>query len=262
MDKLDKKDKKNKNKKKDKDKKDDKTEDTKDDNIVDNNENGGQEEEINTKKELKPVKNEIKQDEKKEEGDLDDDKHTTKKEIPKGKVVKYCLICTFPEEYCDISHTLDKKIAKKEKEENNEEAGTKTNGAVVEKKDEGEKQAEEGDNEKKDEKEEGKSAKEKKKKEKEKADKQNQIKVTNHKRSKKKVTTTVEHIEKFGLSLKDVSKMFSKKFACSSSITRENNAEFITLTGDFGYDIIEYLIAEFPQLKQSNFKFIENVHKD
>ncbi len=53
--------------------------------------------------------------------------------------------------------------------------------------------------------------------------------------------------------------MFSKKFACSSPVTKENNAEFITLTGDFSDDIIDFLLEKFSQLKKGHIKFVENV---
>jgi len=185
-----------------------------------------------------------------------------KKDIPTAKIVNYCAVCTYPVEYCEYSHELIKKIAreekknvetkKEEKETSKDDKPDEEKTDKTEKVDNKEEKGEEGEDEKK----------LKKKKEKKDKDSQSAILVTNHKRSKKKVTTTVSNVEKFGLNMKDVSKLFSKKFACSSSITKENNSEFITLTGDFGEDIIEFLIEKFPQLKQENFKFVETVHKD
>jgi len=182
-----------------------------------------------------------------------------------AKVVKYCNICTFPEEFCEYSHVLDKKIAREEKKSeektDEQEVNTKKEGGEggdkAEKTDKDDKIDEKKD--KTDEKaEDKKDDKDKKKKKEDKS----VIVVTNHKRSKKKVTTTVSNVEKFSLNMKDVAKLFSKKFACSSSVTKENNSEFITLTGDFGTEIIDFLIEKFPQLKPNNFKFVENVHKD
>ena len=59
----------------------------------------------------------------------------------------------------------------------------------------------------------------------------------------------VSNLEKYGLVLKDVAKLFSKKFACSSTVTKEDNGtECITLTGEFGYDIVDFLVEKFPAL--------------
>jgi translation initiation factor 1 (eIF-1/SUI1) len=42
--------------------------------------------------------------------------------------------------------------------------------------------------------------------------------------------------------LKETSKVFSKKFACSSSITE---ADTIEMTGDLVYDMIEFLAEKY-----------------
>ena len=135
---------------------------------------------------------------------------TEKKDIPTAKIVKYCAVCTYPEEYCEYSHELIKKIAREEKKngetKKEEEETSKDDKPDEEKTDKTEKvdnkedKGEEGEDEKK----------LKKKKEKKDKDSQSVILVTNHKRSKKKVTTTVSNVEKFGLNMKDVSKLFSK----------------------------------------------------
>ena len=62
-----------------------------------------------------------------------------------------------------------------------------------------------------------------------------------------------EYLEKFGLVLKDVAKQFSKKFACSCTVTKEDNGtECITLTGEFADDVFDFLTTTFPNIKPEN----------
>lgn len=157
------------------------------------------------------------------------------------KTVVYCEVCTFPVEYCEYSHG-DKKLTSS----TTTVSSTTTTPGTTEAKEGEEAKTEEAG---------GESSKKK-------SEKQHIIKVTNHKRSKRKANTTVQNAEKFGINLKDLSKLFSKKFACSSSVVKENNQDIISLTGDIGYDLIDFMIEKFPNLKQGHFKFVENIHKD
>lgn len=145
--------------------------------------------------------------------------------------VNYCNLCRFPEEYCEYSHPYlikhGHKIA-----ETSQEKETKT---------------EEKEGEPKKEEPKPETTKEKKK------GKETHIVVELSKRGKKKHTTYVSNAEKFGLNLKDLAKLFSKKFACSSTVTKEDNGlECITLTGEFGYEIVEFICEKFPQIKPEN----------
>ena len=141
---------------------------------------------------------------------------------PEAKIVEYCESCTFPVEYCDYSHKMLKKRvldemklaeeAKLKALEAPKEVEAPKEGEALK---EGEKPKEgelpkEGEVPK-----EGEAPKKKKKKE-----DTTKILVTNHKRSKKQVTTTVHNVEMFKLDKKEISKLFSKKFACSSSKTK------------------------------------------
>ncbi len=45
-----------------------------------------------------------------EEIDTKDSNKEEKEIIITAKIVKYCDVCTFPVEYCEISHGLDKKL--------------------------------------------------------------------------------------------------------------------------------------------------------
>ena len=140
-------------------------------------------------------------------------------------IVKYCDSCKFPEEFCDYSHPiLFKKVQ------------VQTQLPIEQPKTEETKT------------EEAKPKEETKKAKKEKGD--NLILIELSKRGKNKHVTHVFNLEKFGLNLKDVAKMFSKKFACSSTVTKEDNGkEGITLTGEFGYEIVDYLTEKFPNIK-------------
>jgi density-regulated protein DRP1 len=146
-------------------------------------------------------------------------------------IVQYCDVCRFPLEYCEISHDVifkkelrrEERIQKEDAVENKPEGQA---GKIEEKKEETEK------TEKKD----------KKKKE-------TLIMIEQSKRGKSKFTTHVSNLEKYGLVLKDIAKLFSKKFACSSTVTKEDNGtECITLTGEFGYEIVEFLVEKFPAI--------------
>ena len=143
------------------------------------------------------------------------------KEIIQPKIVKYCEVCRFPEEYCEYSHKVFAKgMNKLEIKETKSE----------------EKKSEENTN--------GEEAKDKKpKKEKKKIC---EIKVT--RRGKKKNVTHVFNLDEFSLNIKDVAKLFSKKFACSSTVTKEANKDCIVLTGEFTYEIVDFLKEKFPNV--------------
>ena len=121
-----------------------------------------------------------------------------------------------------------------------------------EKKEEG-KNEETIDTSKKAEGEEKKEGDDKEKKHKKKKEAPTMIVIEQAKRGKKKHTTYVSNLEKFGLVLKDVAKQFSKKFACSCTVTKEDNGtECITLTGEFADDVFDFLTTTFPNIKPEN----------
>ena len=77
--------------------------------------------------------------------------------------------------------------------------------------------------------------------------------IEQSRRGKKKHITYITNLEKFGLVLKDVSKQLSKKFACSCTVTKEDNGqECITLTGEFAEDVLEFLTTNFDNIKHEN----------
>lgn len=169
----------------------------------------------------------------------------TKPVTPQFKVVKYCPICTFPEEYCDYSHEL----LKKRKElpinvDSNPQPQVQQGTETIQKSEE-EKKTEQQP-----------KVEEEKKETKEKKHKKitDKIHIKNTKRSKRKAVTVIKNVEKFGLDLKEVSKMLSKKFACSSSVAKdEENKDSIVMTGEFEDDLKDFLMEKFKTLKDENF---------
>ena len=167
-------------------------------------------------------------------------------------IVKYCDICRFPEEYCEYTHTIfakginnlnlqtsanppkkDENESKKDTDENKQKEVTVgsdvTKDATVK---------------------DDKNKKEKKLPEKKAENNKIQIKVS--KRGSKKFATHVYGLELFNLSLKDVAKLFSKKFACSSTVSKENGKDCICLTGEFTYEIVDFLKEKFPIITEDN----------
>lgn len=167
----------------------------------------------------------------------------------KPKTIQFCDVCSFPKELCEYSHPLliKKKVLIV--------SGSSTNNEIEDKK-ENENQEKTEEN-KTDKTEEAKDEAPQKKKK----NQPPKVIIEEHKRSKRKHTTYITNLEKFGLSLKDTSKALSKKFACSANVTKEaDGQEIITLTGEFMYELQEYLLSNKPfsdVLKKSDFKLIE-----
>lgn len=189
--------------------------------------------------------------------------------LDKGKKeIKFCKLCTLPEEYCSIAHQIfikrkdlvllnNKEEAKEEnkeekKEENKEEKKEEIKDEV---KDQVNKDKETKQEPQSNKPEEGKKEEKESKKKKAETPK---IIIEESKRGKRKHTTYISNLEKFGINLKDVSKMLSKKCACSATVTKEENGqEVITLTGEFAIEIQEFLLIQFATiLKEKDFKIV------
>jgi density-regulated protein DRP1 len=164
-------------------------------------------------------------------------------------IVTYCETCRFPVEYCEYSHAVVfKKEIKAEERKEKEGEGTETGATTT------------GTTENVD-----TTAKpEEKKPEKvEKKKKEAYIEIEIKRTTGKKHATYVSNLERYGLNLKDTAKIFSKKFACSSSVAKEDNGqEYVQLTGEFGYDLINFLVEKFPGvIKAEMCKVKENKKK-
>lgn len=189
---------------------------------------------------------------------------------------KLCDVCFFPEEYCEISHVvlLKKKIlllksgAKERLNENKESnsndkanveknpndiynenhninVNSNTNNSTNTNTNQPEITEKTGETI------EGDKVEKKEKKSK----KENKVLLEESKRGKKKHTTYVFHLDSFGFNLKDISKLLSKKFACSATVTKENGQDCITLTGEFADEIKYFICEKFPnQITEDKFK--------
>ncbi|PRP86347.1 hypothetical protein PROFUN_05488 [Planoprotostelium fungivorum] len=60
-------------------------------------------------------------------------------------------------------------------------------------------------------------------------------------RNKKKSTTTIIGMEKFGIKLPEASKLMAKKFSCGCSVVKNNICEEIVIQGDFADDLLDML---------------------
>lgn len=170
--------------------------------------------------------------------------------LPQPKIVIYCQICTFPTEYCDYSHDLLKK--RKELAFNAEALAAASNT------DNKDPSAVSGQTTTQEEVKIDTTPKpeEEKKETKEKKHKKitDKIHIKNTKRGKRKAVTVIKNIEKFGLDLKEVGKLLSKKFACSSTVNKdEENKDAIFMTGEFEDDLVDFLMDKFKTLKIENF---------
>lgn len=176
------------------------------------------------------------------------------------KSIIFCKTCTYPVEYCKYSHNiliknkdlsiLNNKPKEEEKEKEKEvsqtETGNQNENKEKEKKSEDESELKEGE-----------KAKEVEVKEKKNKKSDPKVVIEESKRGKRKHTTYVSGLERFGINMKDVSKLLSKKFACSANVSKnESGQDEIVLTGEFGLEIREFLLLNFNILKETSFKMI------
>eukprot|EP00092_Neocalanus_flemingeri_P004092 GFUD01004404.1.p1 GENE.GFUD01004404.1~~GFUD01004404.1.p1 ORF type:complete len:201 (-),score=52.71 GFUD01004404.1:709-1257(-) len=148
-------------------------------------------------------------------------------------IMEYCGNCSMPFEFCEQYPDFEgckKWMAEKLPEQF--EALTTADGA-------------EGDaDEKKRQKRGGKGMMKAKKKE---VDIEKKIILSIAPRGKKKAVTVVQGMRTFGIDLKVASKFFSSKFACSSSVTGDDE---IVIQGDVKDELFDVLPAKFPEIDE------------
>merc|ERR1711871_287803 len=83
--------------------------------------------------------------------------------------------------------------------------------------------------------------------------------ITMKRRNKRKFTVHINGLEKFGgVKLKDAAKKFSKKFACSSTVTKNDmGAKEVVMQGDFSQDIGHIICKMFPSITIDKIFFAE-----
>jgi density-regulated protein DRP1 len=83
--------------------------------------------------------------------------------------------------------------------------------------------------------------------------------ITMKRRNKRKFTVNINGLEKFGgVKLKDAAKKFSKKFACSSTVTKNDmGGKEVVMQGDFSQDLGKIISEMFPSISIDNIFFAE-----
>lgn len=122
--------------------------------------------------------------------------------------VQYCDQCTLPTEYCEFTDCA-KKSADGGQESKRQTRGGKAQGPKAKKQSE------------------------------------KRLEVFRSNRGKKKFVTVIVGMATFGVDLKEASKLFSKKFACSSSVT---GADEIVVQGDVKDELIDLIPEKFPEI--------------
>ncbi|CAO3587391.1 unnamed protein product [Absidia cylindrospora] len=176
--------------------------------------------------------------------------------------VLYCGICTMPPEYCEFSGTQEK--CKEWLQDNHEDVFVTIYGEkdLVE----GIRLvsvAEDGD---------GKSdrtfVKDKSAKLEAKLERENKKKMSSRvtikrvERTKRKRITTIHGLDIFGVDLRKAAKLFANKFACGSSVAKNNQSQDeIVVQGDFSDELIELILANWPHVPEDNIDYIEEQKK-
>lgn len=124
--------------------------------------------------------------------------------------VQYCDQCTLPTEYCEFTDCAKRAASSNaDSEHKRQTRGGKAQGPKAKK------QAEK------------------------------KLEVFRSNRGKKKFVTVIVGMATFGVDLKEASKLFSKKFACSSSVTGPDE---IVVQGDVKDELIDMIPEKFPEI--------------
>ncbi|KAF7722186.1 Translation machinery-associated protein 22 [Apophysomyces ossiformis] len=81
-------------------------------------------------------------------------------------------------------------------------------------------------------------------------------------RTKRKCITTIHGLDVFDVDLKKAAKMFANKFACGSSVAKNNqNQDEIVVQGDFSDELHEMILANWPHVPEDNIDIVEEAKK-
>ncbi|KAI9031624.1 translation initiation factor SUI1 [Phycomyces nitens] len=180
--------------------------------------------------------------------------------------VLYCGICTMPPEYCEFSGTQEKcKEWLKENHEDvysslyNVEAITKGVENVA---------LEETGATTADGKPDRTFVKDKSAKLEAKLERENKKKMSSRvtikrvERTKRKCVTTIYGLDVFGVDMKKAAKMFANKFACGSSVAKNNQGQDeIVVQGDFSEELNDLILANWPHVPEDNIDIVEEKKK-
>ncbi|KAJ1981193.1 Translation machinery-associated protein 22 [Dimargaris cristalligena] len=183
------------------------------------------------------------------------------------KNVVYCGVCTFPPEYCEFGASLPR--CQKWLEANHPDLFTAlySVGELAEKLQKvsvvaGEKGAldELDSDSKKLAKAIGKEEAKLKRVQEKKAS--TMIVIKRIERTKKKRVTSVLNLEVFDVELKKAAKQFASRFACGSSVSKNNqNLEEIVIQGDVSEEVKAYILQTWKTIPEKNIQLIEEKKK-
>ncbi|CAG8475023.1 7243_t:CDS:2 [Paraglomus brasilianum] len=83
--------------------------------------------------------------------------------------------------------------------------------------------------------------------------------ITRIARNKRKCVTSVYGLENFDIDLKKAAKTFANKFACGSSVVKNNQGnDEIVVQGDVSDDLEEFIPATWKNVPEDNIEFVED----
>ncbi|RIA95281.1 translation initiation factor SUI1 [Glomus cerebriforme] len=171
-----------------------------------------------------------------------------------AKQVIYCGVCSLPPEYCEYGATLNKcKEWLREKHSDlfdNLYSQTNLESDMINLSLE-KKPANDAEDKKK--------AKEAAKIEREMQKKMaSKITITRIARNKRKSVTNVCGLQNFDIDLKKAAKSFASKFACGSSVVKNNQGnDEIVIQGDVSDDLYDYILETWPDVPEDNIELVE-----
>ncbi|GBB89967.1 hypothetical protein RclHR1_16810005 [Rhizophagus clarus] len=168
--------------------------------------------------------------------------------------VIYCGVCSLPPEYCEYGPTLSK--CKEWLQERHSELFDKLYSQTNIESDVATLSLE---NKSTNDAEDKKKAKEAAKIERELQKKMaSKVTITRIARNKKKSVTNVSGLQNFDIDLKKAAKNFASKFACGSSVVKNNQGiDEIVVQGDVSDDLYEYILETWPNVPEDNIELTE-----
>ncbi|RGB43630.1 translation machinery-associated protein 22 [Rhizophagus diaphanus] len=168
--------------------------------------------------------------------------------------VIYCGVCSLPPEYCEYGPTLSK--CKEWLQEKQSELFDKLYSQTNIENDVATLSLE---NKPTNDAEDKKKAKEAAKIERELQKKMaSKVTITRIARNKKKSVTNVGGLQNFDIDLKKAAKNFASKFACGSSVVKNNQGiDEIVVQGDVSDDLYDYILETWPNVPEDNIELTE-----
>ncbi|KAG0267476.1 Translation machinery-associated protein 22 [Mortierella polycephala] len=91
---------------------------------------------------------------------------------------------------------------------------------------------------------------------------QSKVLIKRIERTKRKCVTCVFGLENFDVDLKKAAKLFANKFACGSSVTKNNQGnDEIVVQGDVSDEIFDLILEHWPIVPEDNIDLIEDKKK-